>query len=518
LIARLPALLAISVFGLVAVLLLGLPVVAAGLAAWRWLLSGGDIYFYLSTRPPRFLWATAAVGVAVAAAVVAGLYILLRASFAVPACLLRSVGPAPALRLSIRATRGRTRPLMSRFLSLGLCLAVLWAIALMALSGLLHWISGRPLSDASMHRTGIAFAALVALVFAVVAAISRATFVLALLADHAADEALPTRPDPISMPGRFPKLQIVAAAAVATTMLAVAVAGAATAAGAPLTDHRIAITAHRAGSARAPENTMAALENAIVEGADVVEIDVQETADGEIVLLHDTDLRRVAGVPRFVWQMRLAELQQLDVGSWFAPRFRGERIPTLGAFAAASRGRVRLNVELKENGHGEDLATRVVVILRETGVARDASVSSLDLALLRRVRRIAPEIKIGLIVATGLGDLRGLDIDFVALARRLATPGLISQLSASQREVHVWTLDDEASVTRAILDGAHNIITGDPLVALSVRERLSKLSEPEKVLLRARYSLDAGWLRAIGRGGRMSSKEEATADDGDAGE
>ena len=518
LISRLPALLAISVCAFGAMLLLISPVLATGLAARRWWLSGGDIYFYLSTRPPQFFWATATIGVVAAVAAFSGLYILLRASLVVPACLLRSVGPAQALRLSAHATSGRTRALMSKLVWMGVCLAIVWAIALVTLSGLLHWLSSRPMSDASLHRIGIAFAILAAVILAALAAISRAAFVLVLLADRAADEALPTRAEPGRVPGRFPKLGVAVTVVLGAAMLAVAITETATTAGAQMADRRVAITAHRAGSARAPENTMAALENAILEGADVVEIDVQETADGEIVVLHDTDLRRVAGVARFVWQMRLAELQQLDVGSWFAPRFRAQRIPTLRAFASASRGRVRLNVELKDNGHGEDLASRVVAILRETGVASDAAVSSLDFALLRQVRRTAPEIKIGLIVATGLGNLRGLDIDFVALARRLATPGVISQLAASQREVHVWTLDDEAAVTRAMLDGADNIITGDPLVAVSVRERLGGLSEPEKVMLRARYSLDAGWLRAIGRTGWTSRKDEATGSDGDAGE
>jgi glycerophosphoryl diester phosphodiesterase len=211
---------------------------------------------------------------------------------------------------------------------------------------------------------------------------------------------------------------------------------------------------------------------------------VQETADGEIVLLHDTDLRRVSADPRFVWQLSLAQLQQLDAGAWFAPEFRGERIPTLRAIADAARGHIRLNVELKDNGRGEDLAARVVAVLRETGVADQAAVSSLDLGLLREVHRIAPEIKTGLILATGVGTLRGLGIDFVALARRLATPAVIRQFDAAGREVHVWGIDDEDAILQAMLDGAHDVIVSDPALAVAVRRRLEALSEPEKLLLR----------------------------------
>ncbi len=518
LISRLPALLAISVCAFGAVLLLAVPVLAAGLAARHWWLSDGDFYFYLSTRPPQFVWAAASVGVVAAAVLLAGFYILLRTSFVVPICLFRSVGARQALRLSAWATKRRGRVLTWKLLWTAVCVAALWGITLVMLSSLLHWLGGRTVSDAALHWAGIAFGLGASLTLAALGAISRAAIVLVLLADRAADEVLPSRPNPGPAVARFARLRVAAAVVLGLAMPAVAVTEAATAADASWTGRGIAITAHRAGSAHAPENTMAALENAIAAGADVVEIDVQETADGEIVLLHDTDLRRVAGIARSVWQMRLNELQQLDVGSWFAPSFRGERIPTLRAFAAASRGRVRLNVELKDNGHGEDLATRVVAALRETAVAGDAAVSSLDLALLRQVRRMAPEIKVGLIVATGLGDLRRLDVDFVALARRLATPGVISQLAASGRQVHVWTLDSEADIARAMLDGVDNVITGDPLIATRVRERVAGLSEPERILLRARYSLDASWFRAIGRTGRTSGKDEAITGSADAGD
>ncbi len=240
------------------------------------------------------------------------------------------------------------------------------------------------------------------------------------------------------------------------------------------------------------------LRSAIAERADVVEIDVQETADGKVVVLHDTDLRRVAGVARSIWDMRLDELQQLDVGSWFSPAFHGERIPTLLEFASAARGKIRLNVEIKNNGRGEDLAVRTVAALREAGTADQAAISSLDTGLLRQVRGTAPQIKLGLILATGVGNLRRADVDFFALSRRLATPAVIRQLHASDREVHVWTLDDEASITRAMLDGADDIITGNPRLAVSVRAWFDELSEPERVLLSIGRSLDVGWLRTSG--------------------
>ncbi len=497
LLGRVPVLLAISAWLIAVAMLLALPVAATAIAARRWLLSDGDFYFYLTTRPPEFIWAAAAVIIVAAIAGVAGFLLLLRTGLAVPICLARPLGARRAFWLSAMATRGRQRALILRLLGVAGGLVLLWAVVLAVLSVLLERLIANPMTAPALLRTGALFAVGGAIGFAVLAAISRGAVLLVLLLDRAADQVLPASVEPGPISARRRWLGVAVTLGICAT-IPVAAAMQMTRGG-PAVPRTIGITAHRAGSARAPENTIAALRNAIAEGADVVEVDAQETADGEVVLLHDTDLRRVAGVARSVWEMRSDELQRLDVGSWFAPRFAGERIPTLRAFAEASRGRVRLNVELKDNGHEQDLAARVVAILRETGVADQAAISSLDLGLLRQVRQIAPEIKRGLILATGIGNLRAVDVDFVALARRLATRAVIRQLAERGREAHVWTLDDDATIARAMLDGAANIITGDTLRAVRVRDWFNGLSKPERMLLRVPNLVSTGWLGITGR-------------------
>ncbi len=491
LLARTPVLLALSLWMIVAALLLTLPGLGVALAARRWLLSGGDIYFYLATRPPEFIWAVAAVTLVTAITALGGLSLLLRTGLAVPICLTRPLGAYRSLRLAVAATHGRQRALLLRLLAVTAALALLWSVAAATMSLGLAWLIARPMSEPAQLRAGALLAVGAAIGFAILAAISRGAVLLVLLRDPAAAAALPASAAPSPPAARRRWVGVATMLAVCATIpLATVLQIAASGAAAP---HAIGVTAHRAGSTRAPENTLAALHNAIADGADVVEIDAQETADGEVVLLHDTDLRRIAGVARSVWEMRSDELQRLDVGSWFAPGFAGERIPTLRAFAAAARGRVRLNVELKDNGHGTDLAARVVAVLRETGVADQAAVSSLDLGLLRQVRRSAPEIKLGLILATGIGNLPALDVDFVALSRRLATPAVIRQLASHGREVHVWTLQDDATIARAMLDGANNIITGDTLRAVRMRDWFMGLSITDKMFLRLPALVSGVW-------------------------
>ena len=94
-------------------------------------------------------------------------------------------------------------------------------------------------------------------------------------------------------------------------------------------DGETAVMAHRGASAAAPENTLAAIQGAIDAGAQYVEIDVQETADGEIVVIHDSDLKKVGGVPLVVGESTLQQLGYTDIGSWFDLSFSDQRIPTL---------------------------------------------------------------------------------------------------------------------------------------------------------------------------------------------
>jgi len=492
---RLPRLLAIGTWALVLSLLLAVPVLVIALAARHWFLSAGDIYFYIRTHPPEFLWAVATVGIVVVACAFVGFYLLVRLGLAVPICLLRAVGAVPALRLALLATRGRMRNLVPKCVTVAAALAILWVAALAILSQLFGWLLQRPITDPLLPWVGTGFAITAALTLSSLTALSRAGLMLVLILDEAADEALPSLPEPDQTPIRLARLRAAAVLLLCAAVPAAAVVETAQANRAILPRHEITITAHRAGSGRAPENTMAALRAAIADGADAVEIDVQETADGKVVVLHDTDLRRVAGVARPIWDMRLDEVQALDVGSWFSPAFQGERVPTLRGLAIAARGHVRLNVELKRNPREEDLVARTVAVLRETGVDDQAAISSLDMGLLRQVRRIAPEIKLGLILATGIGNLPRVDVDFFALSRRLATPAVIQQLHATGREVHVWTLDDQASIARAMLDGADDILTGETRVAVQTRAWFDDLNEPERMLLRLSRAIGTKWMR-----------------------
>ena len=154
---------------------------------------------------------------------------------------------------------------------------------------------------------------------------------------------------------------------------------------------RLLVIAHRGASADAPENTLSAFRLARRLGAGMVELDVHQTKDRRLVVIHDPTLTRTTGVRAVVASWTLAGLADLDAGSWFAPRFARERVPTLEAVLAVLGPRMAVNIELKSGPRPyPGLEARLVALLRRLGWVRRALISSFHLARLTRVRRLHP--------------------------------------------------------------------------------------------------------------------------------
>jgi glycerophosphoryl diester phosphodiesterase len=197
---RLPRLLAISAWALVLSLVLAAPVLVSALAARLWFLSAGDIYFYIRTHPPEFLWAVTIVGIVATAGAFVGFYLLIRLGLGVPICLLRTVGAARGLSLALLATRGRMRMLMLKCVTVAAAVAVFWVAALAILSQLLGWLLERPITDPLLPWVGMGFAIVTALTLSSLTALSRAGLMLVLISDKSADKALPSLPQPDQVP------------------------------------------------------------------------------------------------------------------------------------------------------------------------------------------------------------------------------------------------------------------------------------------------------------------------------
>jgi glycerophosphoryl diester phosphodiesterase len=260
----------------------------------------------------------------------------------------------------------------------------------------------------------------------------------------------------------------------------------------PVPEADVAVTAHRGDSSRAPENTLAAFRSAMDAHATYAELDVQRTRDGQVIVLHDRDLMRLAGDPRRVADLTAADLETIDIGSKRGAAFRGERVPTLDAVIDLVRGHMKLNVELKYNGADPGLAAAVIEVLRRREFLDQAVITSLNAAALKQVREIEPRLRIGQIVTAAVGDVTRADVNFLSLNAARASAAMIRRVHAADKGVHVWTVNRPDAMLLMIERGANNLITDDPALAVHLIARVQALAPPERLALRLRVLFS--WL------------------------
>ncbi|MBI4386509.1 MAG: glycerophosphodiester phosphodiesterase [Elusimicrobia bacterium] len=230
----------------------------------------------------------------------------------------------------------------------------------------------------------------------------------------------------------------------------------------PGTSRPMQIFAHRGASGYAPENTRAAFSKALDLGARAVELDVQQTADGSLVVIHDADLKRVAGVRHYVADMAFEDLKRLDVGGWFDPQFRGETVPSLedvlDLLEARRPGQVGLNVEIKD---GKNPYLGIERRLLDALATRPAwrgrvLISSFNHAALRTVRRLDSRARLGYLAGlsrktNALREAKELACESIHLSVRQVDGDWVSRARAQGQHVLVYTVN-EPDQLRAMRD------------------------------------------------------------------
>jgi glycerophosphoryl diester phosphodiesterase len=246
------------------------------------------------------------------------------------------------------------------------------------------------------------------------------------------------------------------------------------------------VVAHRGASASAPENTLPAVRLAVAMRVDLVEVDVQLTGDGHLVVVHDTTLARTTDVARRLpgrapWRVAehtLAEVRGLDAGSWFSPTYAGVRVPTLHEVLTSLRGGTGLLLEVKAPAEHPGIAEALATALdgwppvRAQGTPR-VVVQSFDPDFMERFHALAPEVPAGLLVEHP-DELPG------------PLPGWAEQLNpchshvtaASVRAAHdrgaitlPFTVDDPDRMRALLALGVDGLITNRPDVLLDLLGR-----------------------------------------------
>lgn len=249
------------------------------------------------------------------------------------------------------------------------------------------------------------------------------------------------------------------------------------------------VVAHRGSSGAAPENTIAAVRVAIAQKSGVIENDIQRTSDGELVIVHDVTLARTTDVeqvfpdraPWNVGDFTLAEVKQLDAGSWFAPEFAGERVPTLEEWVNAVGQQAGMLLEPKAPELYPGIETDLDKELRSLPVFNRALkadrvvVQSFNHQWLRVYKDLAPDVTVGLLYG---GRPTADDIAAAATWAEQVNPALgaidestVDQIHASGMEAHVWTVNAGQDMRRAINWEVDGIITNYPQVLRDILRR-----------------------------------------------
>jgi glycerophosphoryl diester phosphodiesterase len=452
-------------------------------------LSEYDINYYLDERPMIFR-------IAVGLAVILGtglLTILLRLYsgwfLALPLVLFDRVPTSVALPKSRQMIAGK-RLLVFRWMVAWLLVGIIAnAIATFFLGMLGRWLIPSTLGSLALlaGRVGLMLLALsvVSLILNLIGSLS-----FALLMFHAyqklnpdAEKSLASAPR-LSNRQHFPKPTLNRYRAMAICLIGLLAAAwiGASAINRLQWNEEVKIMAHRGASQAAPENSMAAVRMAMEAGSDWVEIDVQETADGEVVVIHDSDFMKLARNKTKVWDARLLDLQNIDIGSSFGPPFENERVPTLSEVLQLCQGKTGVLIELKYYGHDQQLEQRVVDIVEKHGMSNEIMVMSLKPEGVRKMKRLRPNWKCGVLLSVSVGNIQKIEADFLAVNARFATRSLINKLHYAGKEIYVWTVDDPVSMSLLMNRGVDGVITNRPEIVRDVLRQRSGMSSTDRLL------------------------------------
>ena len=467
------------------VLVIILPFLAAGVAIAWFLITDYDINYYLSEKPPVFLVAAVVIGLLLLTMFAVLIRKLLAWSLALSLVLFTGVSPARSFVESENLTQGHKRLFL---MALGI-----WALAALLLGAVLlgsvRFLGARmaPLFFDSINWLVLVLGGLVALLSLgnlLISTLTSGTFacLLVVLYEHYGPD-IKASDLADSKQGRRWRMTAPRFALLLIGGTVVAVLFGTWLMNDIQTHDDVAVIAHRGAAGKAPENTLASVRQAMKDGADWIEIDVQESIDGEVVVIHDSDFMKLAGMDLKVWDSTLKELREIDVGSWFGPEFSAERVPTLAKVLEETRGQARVLIELKYYGHDQQLEQRVVDIVEEAGMVDDVAIMSLKHSGIKKFHTLRPDWVVGLLSSKAIGNLFDLDVDFLAVNMGMATPGFIRSAQLADKQVFVWTVNDLVSMSRMMSLGVDGIITDEPELARNVLTDRSKLSSIERLLI-----------------------------------
>jgi glycerophosphoryl diester phosphodiesterase len=224
-------------------------------------------------------------------------------------------------------------------------------------------------------------------------------------------------------------------------------------------------------------------------GADAAEIDVQMSRDGTIFVVHDKDLRRMAGLPLVITDSSESDLRKADIGLYSRPPLPSEGLATLEEFLQEAQNRFCLSIELKYYTYNEELAIKVIELLRKYPSTVPHEIISLEYKALQQVAKLDPNLRRGFLVSASVGDVTQLDVDFISVSQLSFDARLQQKAESRDMKIAVWTVDDRQQMFRLMVAGADDIVTNDPETAVTVVKEYREMDELKLILVRLREVL-----------------------------
>jgi glycerophosphoryl diester phosphodiesterase len=245
----------------------------------------------------------------------------------------------------------------------------------------------------------------------------------------------------------------------------------------PRTTQKPVVCGHRGACGQAPENTLTAYQKALEAGATWIEFDVQLSADGIPIILHDDTLERTTSLKQPVrpTALSLSQLKELDAGSWFSPAFAGEKIPTLEEVLAEFGSSLGLNIEIKSTAGFEadnGLEQKIAALVRQYKLEDTALISSFDPLRLSSLNRHDPELRLAFLY-DDKPERYPPNFDPIAVAKslnaaalhphfRVIDESLVSRTHANNLAINTWTVNEIPDLQRMIELGVDMVITNYP--------------------------------------------------------
>jgi glycerophosphoryl diester phosphodiesterase len=464
------------------------PFVVVTMLIYRKLLTDYDINFYLNERPISFQISLALGAILLITASVLILRLVSGWFLALPLVLFTDVHPQAAFAVSRQRVQGKRLRIITWILTWILASVSINALVTVLVGLLGNWIIPSSVGSLAALAGRVGFLLALLSCFAIIVNLL-STIGFALLLFHGyrslddSAQASILQAD-FSASRLIWNWQLTRARLLAISvigMLGSALIGATAINTLQFEDH-VVVMAHRGASKMAPENSLAAIRAAIEARADWVEIDVQETADDEVVVIHDSDFMKLAGNPLKVWDATMEDLHMIDIGSRFDAKFASERVPTLNDVLTLCHHKIGVVIELKYYGHDRQLEQRVAQIVEQCDMASQVMIMSLRPEGVRKMKGLRPTWPCGLLMSVSIGDIRRVDADFLAVNSRAATRSFVDRVHRTGKKVFVWTVNDAALMCTLMNRGIDGLLTDRPELARQVLAQREEMSSSERLL------------------------------------